>query len=103
MYVFFFFFQAEDGIRDDLVTGVQTCALPILFVILIIFMLDLSDNQTSINIIKMTNIGNEFVEEYTMLNYTRESPTVYTYPPKLHTASYAPSDIKQITTNSLEL
>src|SRR5438552_7837624 len=27
---YFFFFQAEDGIRDDLVTGVQTCALPIL-------------------------------------------------------------------------
>src|SRR5258708_33607396 len=24
-----FFFQADDGIRDDLVTGVQTCALPI--------------------------------------------------------------------------
>src|SRR3954449_9482258 len=31
MYVFcfFFFFQAEDGIRDESVTGVQTCALPI--------------------------------------------------------------------------
>src|SRR5258708_27123708 len=29
LYSFFFFFQAEDGIRDDLVTGVQTCALPI--------------------------------------------------------------------------
>src|SRR5229473_121598 len=29
----FFFFQAEDGIRDKLVTGVQTCALPILLVI----------------------------------------------------------------------
>ena len=29
MLVCFFFFQAEDGIRDDLVTGVQTCALPI--------------------------------------------------------------------------
>src|SRR6476660_10455134 len=29
IFVFFFFFQAEDGIRDDLVTGVQTCALPI--------------------------------------------------------------------------
>src|SRR2546422_1848514 len=28
---FFFFFQAEDGIRDVAVTGVQTCALPILF------------------------------------------------------------------------
>src|SRR5687767_15249916 len=27
----FFFFQAEDGIRDKLVTGVQTCALPILW------------------------------------------------------------------------
>src|SRR5207244_9713323 len=25
----YFVFQAEDGIRDDLVTGVQTCALPI--------------------------------------------------------------------------
>src|SRR2546427_8106659 len=28
-FVFFFFFQAEDGIRDLTVTGVQTCALPI--------------------------------------------------------------------------
>src|SRR5687767_2939712 len=28
-YFVFFFFQAEDGIRDKLVTGVQTCALPI--------------------------------------------------------------------------
>src|SRR2546430_15633835 len=28
---FFFFFQAEDGIRDLTVTGVQTCALPISF------------------------------------------------------------------------
>src|SRR5687768_17652458 len=27
--VLFFFFQAEDGIRDVAVTGVQTCALPI--------------------------------------------------------------------------
>src|SRR5256886_3093108 len=29
MFSFFFFFQAEDGIRDLTVTGVQTCALPI--------------------------------------------------------------------------
>src|SRR5687767_5614294 len=28
-YIIIFFFQAEDGIRDKLVTGVQTCALPI--------------------------------------------------------------------------
>src|SRR2546429_1500732 len=27
--LFYFFFQAEDGIRDVAVTGVQTCALPI--------------------------------------------------------------------------
>src|SRR5437867_5178742 len=30
IFFFFFFFQAEDGIRDRTVTGVQTCALPIL-------------------------------------------------------------------------
>src|SRR5689334_25163370 len=29
MLLFYFFFQAEDGIRDGTVTGVQTCALPI--------------------------------------------------------------------------
>src|SRR5207253_6598874 len=29
MYLCIFFFQAEDGIRDGHVTGVQTCALPI--------------------------------------------------------------------------
>src|SRR5438034_5137230 len=29
IYICFFFFQAEDGIRDHCVTGVQTCALPI--------------------------------------------------------------------------
>src|SRR2546422_11279567 len=31
--MFFFFFQAEDGIRDVAVTGVQTCALPILKIV----------------------------------------------------------------------
>src|SRR2546430_6900007 len=30
-FCYFFFFQAEDGIRDLTVTGVQTCALPIYF------------------------------------------------------------------------
>src|SRR3712207_7868642 len=29
VFILFFFFQAEDGIRDIGVTGVQTCALPI--------------------------------------------------------------------------
>src|SRR5439155_3939050 len=36
--VVIFFFQAEDGIRDGHVTGVQTCALPI-FVILALLMI----------------------------------------------------------------
>src|SRR5947209_16193452 len=31
IFFIFFFFQAEDGIRDIGVTGVQTCALPISF------------------------------------------------------------------------
>src|SRR2546430_12906501 len=33
----FFFFQAEDGIRDLTVTGVQTCALPIVLVEAVLF------------------------------------------------------------------
>src|SRR5689334_23732908 len=33
--MFFFFFQAEDGIRDGTVTGVQTCALPIFGIFLL--------------------------------------------------------------------
>src|SRR2546421_3669627 len=33
---FIFFFQAEDGIRDLIVTGVQTCALPILLAALVV-------------------------------------------------------------------
>src|SRR5699024_11428253 len=34
-----FFFQAEDGIRDRNVTGVQTCALPILFIVIFIILM----------------------------------------------------------------
>src|SRR5260370_15108442 len=32
----FFFFQAEDGIRDSSVTGVQTCALPIFLLVILL-------------------------------------------------------------------
>src|SRR5688572_31278928 len=38
----FFFFQAEDGIRDLTVTGVQTCALPIFRLVAV----DLLDRRT---------------------------------------------------------
>src|SRR5205807_3036883 len=36
-----FFFQAEDGIRDYKVTGVQTCALPIFYILLLAVLLRL--------------------------------------------------------------
>src|SRR5207244_6541022 len=36
--------QAEDGIRDDLVTGVQTCALPIWIGVAIRFIADVDDD-----------------------------------------------------------
>src|SRR5438876_12311009 len=35
--MFYFFFQAKDGIRDGRVTGVQTCALPIFWNISVMF------------------------------------------------------------------
>src|SRR2546430_6845918 len=48
--VLFFFFQAEDGIRDLTVTGVQTCALPISFrVSIFLCNLSLFDFSDSVN------------------------------------------------------
>src|SRR2546427_1822380 len=43
LIVFFFFFQAEDGIRDLTVTGVQTCALPILVLCKVVITLSSPD------------------------------------------------------------
>src|SRR3989440_4783859 len=50
----FFFFQAEDGIRDLIVTGVQTCALPIghyLFLSLALFIIGVVGVVTRRNVI----------------------------------------------------
>src|SRR5438093_6135224 len=47
---FFFFFQAEDGIRDWSVTGVQTCALPISLVVVCLFSLS-NQLQRSVHLI----------------------------------------------------
>src|SRR5690606_40021495 len=41
-FFFLFFFQADDGIRFFHVTGVQTCALPIYFLLKIFFFLPLT-------------------------------------------------------------
>src|SRR3989475_7690467 len=57
----FFFFQAEDGIRDLTVTGVQTCALPIL--------------QTALN---RTDLGAYLTLPYSYLAMTRRS--IYEFP-----------------------
>src|SRR5260221_8931716 len=52
----FFFFQAEDGIRDHCVTGVQTCALPILY---LTFVLPISSRGPEITITFKTAEGLE--------------------------------------------
>src|SRR5690349_22185255 len=46
---FFFFFQAEDGIRDLYVTGVQTCALPISTIINRLLASSMDSRETSSN------------------------------------------------------
>src|SRR5437667_9057463 len=52
VFSLFFFFQAEDGIRDRDVTGVQTCALPIctvsaaVLVVLLVFAVVVSSRRT---------------------------------------------------------
>mgnify|MGYP002525982781 CR=1 FL=1 len=50
MYVVIFFFQAEDGIRDRLVTGVQTCALPI-------YNFGLDDHVWNVNLVTSTDFA----------------------------------------------
>src|SRR2546427_7744071 len=64
--VVFFFFQAEDGIRDLTVTGVQTCALPILL------RLDIDDRKaaalglsyTDINSVLSSAMGGTYVNDF---------------------------------------
>src|SRR5256885_6990859 len=63
---YFFFFQAEDGIRDYKVTGVQTCALPIWRVrlripsIFFIFHLERSKRQKNQHFLKALEICSRF-------------------------------------------
>src|SRR5699024_5211963 len=48
LLLYFFFFQAEDGIRDRNVTGVQTCALPLSHSNNIKLLLDIQDKKIEI-------------------------------------------------------
>src|SRR2546430_3062022 len=49
LVVVFFFFQAEDGIRDLTVTGVQTCALPILAAQVQMSVYAIADHRTQVD------------------------------------------------------
>src|SRR5260370_29738473 len=60
---FFFFFQAEDGIRDSSVTGVQTCALPISKSI--VFKEGTPDSQADRALAKLTQLAQYFDDEST--------------------------------------
>src|SRR2546429_2074380 len=68
----FFFFQAEDGIRDVAVTGVQTCALPISLSAIQIQALDLFDelaNDLSLNLTMELQPGDmQLVHNHTILH-----------------------------------
>src|SRR5690606_40419399 len=53
----FFFFQAEDGIRDFHVTGVQTCALPISLVLAGVFSVSSAAAALELNIIAAPDVA----------------------------------------------
>src|SRR5699024_11329771 len=53
----FFFFQAEDGIRDRNVTGVQTCALPIYLAVLFAIVSSLTDRALPRGLMVFGEVG----------------------------------------------
>src|SRR2546421_1506809 len=63
--VIFFFFQAEDGIRDLIVTGVQTCALPI-------FLLRPSETAESDSLLRAARGAGESPQEVLLRASTTE-------------------------------
>src|SRR6266496_489556 len=66
--LFFFFFQAEDGIRDLYVTGVQTCALPIFYkgVVKVMAKMGISTIKSycGAQIFEAVGLGQELVDKY---------------------------------------
>src|ERR1019366_4958354 len=69
---FFFFFQAEDGIRDWSVTGVQTCALPIYYKIF-----DLTKQTPLVTTKKLDQSGKKWdTKDETGLRYEPTARTV---------------------------
>src|SRR5437870_10686366 len=60
IFFFVFFFQAEDGIRDGHVTGVQTCALPI-------YVMHSIDNS-------LRRLGTDYVDLYQIHRFDASTP-----------------------------
>src|SRR5438874_5083976 len=60
----FFFFQAEDGIRDLYVTGVQTCALPIYALVIPAIDADASKDEKLLKTLRegIANLGPDFAK-----------------------------------------
>src|SRR5256886_12473441 len=65
--VCFFFFQAEDGIRDLTVTGVQTCALPIYRFVIILLVDDVTDRA------RTSELQHERVHPTDMIRHKKKS------------------------------
>src|SRR5439155_1300288 len=71
-----FFFQAEDGIRDGHVTGVQTCALPISFAVEIAksFAAEVTGVCSTKNVDLVRSRGAARVVDYTKEDFTESGP-----------------------------
>src|SRR5699024_11831880 len=82
-FIFYFFFQSEDGIRDRNVTGVQTCALPIshIFICLDEDYIDLMEGIELSEIFAETpiymNFTDEHIEQTLMIATTKTEKSLY--------------------------
>src|SRR5690625_5711601 len=111
LYLFvFFFFQAEDGIRDGHVTGVQTCALPILIgqeeakkkISVAIFKhLLQSENITKSNVLLVGPSGVGKTEMARSLSEILDAPFAIADATTLTEAGYVGDDVENILTSLL--
>src|SRR5207248_4639705 len=77
-YLFLFFFQAEDGIRDRTVTGVQTCALPIWpsFSLTTVSTMPFTSLETSLALVCESNEGSGCLTAMTAVRPSRTSSPI---------------------------
>src|SRR5436190_1592054 len=73
----FFFFQAEDGIRDHCVTGVQTCALPIYSAIAVVTA-QIAESVSGMAVVQAFNRERSFQQQFDELNVANREQNIYT-------------------------